>query len=301
MSGLTLAQQLLRLGAAAVALSGLGLAARAATDVPAAAVLQDQYTRLRGQLQHNAFGRPLVLQSSQAQDSLRGEIYAVVDYSIGKVATGLRQPGQWCEVMILHINTKYCHAATGPQGTLLHVNIGKKTQQPLVDSTRVDFLFNQLDATASFFAISLRASEGPLSTHDYRIRFEAVALSAHQTFLHFSYAYGVGFAGRFAMQTYLATLGASKVGFTAVGQATNGQVRLIGGVRGVVERNAMRYFLAIESYLASIGAAPSVQLERRLQAWFTAVERYPRQLHEIDRSAYLAMKRAEHARQQVVF
>lgn len=299
MSGLTLAQQLLRLGATAVALSGLGLAARAAVEVPAA-VLQDQYTRLRGPLQRNAFGRPLVLQSVQTQDALRGDIYAVLDYSITHVAAGLRQPGQWCEVMILHINTKYCRAAVGPQGTVLHVNIGKKTQQPLADSTRVDFLFSELDATDTFFAISLRAQDGPLSTHDYRIRFEAVALPSHQTFLHFSYAYGVGFAGKIAMQSYLVSLGVNKVGFTTVGQAANGQTRLIGGVRGVVERNAMRYFLAIESYLAAMSAAPSVQLEQRLQAWFTATERYPRQLHEIDRAVYLEMKRAEHARQRAV-
>lgn len=32
----------------------------------------------------------------------------------------------------------------------------------------------------------------------------------------------------------------------------------------------------------------------------TAVERYPRQLHEMDRGAYLEMKHAEHLRQQTV-
>jgi hypothetical protein len=49
-----------------------------------------------------------------------------------------------------------------------------------------------------------------------------------------------------------------------------------------------------------MGAAPAVQLERRLQSWFTATERYPRQLHEINRDEYLVMKRAEHSRQQIV-
>jgi hypothetical protein len=32
---------------------------------------------------------------------------------------------------------------------------------------------------------------------------------------------------------------------------------------------------------------------RRLQGWFDATERYPAQLHEIERSEYLAMKREE--------
>ncbi|MCK7501517.1 MAG: hypothetical protein MZW92_74400 [Comamonadaceae bacterium] len=44
-------------------------------------------------------------------------------------------------------------------------------------------------------------------------------------------------------------------------------------------------------------AAPAERLERRMQNWFTATESYPRQLHEMDRASYLAMKRAEVARQ----
>ena len=40
-------------------------------------------------------------------------------------------------------------------------------------------------------------------------------------------------------------------------------------------------------------------LEQCLQNWFTAAEQYLRQLHEVDRPACLAMKRAEVARQQV--
>ena len=40
------------------------------------------------------------------------------------------------------------------------------------------------------------------------------------------------------------------------------------------------------------------QLEKRLHHWFEATERYPRQLREINRTAYLTMKRSEHRRQQ---
>jgi hypothetical protein len=37
-----------------------------------------------------------------------------------------------------------------------------------------------------------------------------------------------------------------------------------------------------------------------LQSWFTAVEHYPRQLHEMDRPQYLEMKRSEYQRQQTL-
>jgi len=50
-----------------------------------------------------------------------------------------------------------------------------------------------------------------------------------------------------------------------------------------------------ESYLGSPGPEG---LEKRLQAWFDATEQYARQLREIDRNTYLAMKRKEVQRQQ---
>lgn len=67
--------------------------------------------------------------------------------------------------------------------------------------------------------------------------------------------------------------------------------------------NATRcgYYLAIDSFLGVAGMAPPAQPEKRLESWFTAVERYPRQLHEMDRDAYLEMKRAEYVRQQTVY
>ena len=55
----------------------------------------------------------------------------------------------------------------------------------------------------------------------------------------------------------------------------------------------MRNYLAIDAYLDAPGAS---QLETRLGAWFDATEQYARQLHEIDRGDYLAMKRHEFER-----
>jgi len=45
-------------------------------------------------------------------------------------------------------------------------------------------------------------------------------------------------------------------------------------------------------------APPQAQLEKRLRDWFAAVERYPRQLHEMEQGEYLEMKRKEYLRQQ---
>src|SRR5262249_8515036 len=124
-----------------------------------------------------------------------------------------------------------------------------------------------------------------------RIALEAAPVEGGRTFLHFSYSYGFGTMSRMAMSTYLATAGADKVGFSK-----DGEGRYVGGVRGVVERNTMRYFLAIDAFLDTLTAPPDARIEKRLREWFAATERYPRQLHEMDADEYLAMKRREYSR-----
>jgi hypothetical protein len=119
-----------------------------------------------------------------------------------------------------------------------------------------------------------------------------------KTFIHLSYSYAYGLVGRLAMQAYLGTTGRNKVGFTVAGTQTDGQPLHIGGMRGVVERNTMRYHLAIEAFLGALSEPPQAQLEKRLHDWFAAIERYPLQLHEMEQAAYLDMKRKEYRRQQ---
>jgi hypothetical protein len=70
-------------------------------------------------------------------------------------------------------------------------------------------------------------------------------------------------------------------------------------MRGVMERNTMRYALAIEAYLNSLAAPPTGRLETRLNEWFTLSEKYPRQLHEMERGEYLALKQKEAQRARV--
>ena len=112
-------------------------------------------------------------------------------------------------------------------------------------------------------------------------------------FLHMGYAFSYGGASNLAMRVYLNTVARDKVGFTRLPPAD----RPVGGMRGVFERNTMRYYLAIESYLASLQLPPQQQLEHRLGAWFDATEKFSRQLHELERDEYLRMKRNEVRRQ----
>jgi len=277
-----------------------GLLARAADD---AASLRDKYQSLAQQLKHNQFQRPLYLESAESPSTLKGDIYAVVAYPFATVNGALNDPAQgpanWCDVLILHLNTKYCHASNSSNGTILSVNIGRKVEQKLADSYRVQFHYRVAATSPEYFQVDLDADSGPLSTKDYRIVLEAVSISGNQTFLHLTYSYSYGMAGRIAMKAYLATLGSDKVGFTVAGGSSSGQTEYIGGVRGLVERNTMRYYLAIDAYLGALPSPPGKRLEQRLTNWFDATERYPRQLHEVDRQEYLQMKYKEYERQQM--
>jgi hypothetical protein len=267
----------------------------ARADAPTA--LREQYASLGEKLSQSPFQRPLILDSTEAPDRVQGDVLAVINFPFATVKAGLNSPDHWCDVMILHINTKYCRASTGPTGTLLRVHIGRKTPETLADSVGVDFNYRVAAASDEYLDIFLNAAQGPMGTCDYRIRLEAVPLPGDITFLHLSYAYCTSLVGRLAMETYLATLGSDKVGFTVIGTLADGQPEFIGGLRGVVERNTMRYYLAIDAFLEAEMAAPAERLERRMQNWFTATESYPRQLYEMDRASYLDMKRAEVARQ----
>ena len=271
-----------------------------AMDSNSPASLLAQYGAAQGRLDQNQFQRPLYLDSSETANGVSGDIYARVDYPFAGVSTALNKPGNWCEILILHINTKYCRAALGDTGSVLNVSIGKKYDQPLDDAYRVVFAYQVAAQAADFLRITLTAAKGPLSTKNYRIAFEAIPLNSGQTFIHLSYAYGYGLLGRLAMQAYLGTVGKDKVGFTVTGTQANGQQRYIGGIRGVMERNTMRYYLAIDAFLNALSASPQTQPEKRLRDWFAASERYPLQLHEMDQATYLNMKHQEIQRQQTL-
>ncbi len=279
----------------------VGVFASGAAQAGTAQALEAKFQSLEVRLRQNQFNQPLVVDSSETANQVSGEIYAVVDYRFSLVSAQLNQPGVWCDVMHLHINTKYCRASSGPNGTLLKVNIGKKTPEKLIDTSRVDFKFKLLDTTPQYLNVALTAPNGPMGTSNYLIQLEAIALPGYRSFLHLTYSYTMNLPARLALQAYLGTVGRGKVGFTMTQSGVDQQAEYIGGVRGLVERNAMRYYLAIDSFLESVLVTTAKQPQTRMISWFAAVERYPRQLHEVDRLAYLEMKAAEYERQQTDF
>lgn len=243
-----------------------------------AGALRARHAELADQLRNNSFGRQMVIDSAEGNSMLQGDVYAVLDHPYEKVKRALQDPDAWCDIMLLPFNTKACQAS----GNQLAVRIARKPDQPADQAYPISFSFQNVAAGADYLESRLTAGQGPFGTRDYRISAEAVPLENGKTFMHMRYAYGYGGSGKFAMQAYLATAGAKKVGFT-----TN-------GLRGAVERNAMRYYLAIDAFLDTMDEPAGQRVEKRINHWFSGTERYPRQLREMDRSAYVALKRQDY-------
>ncbi|WP_372527660.1 hypothetical protein [Piscinibacter sp.] len=262
-----------------------------------AAALRARHATLHDALAANAFQRPLVIESSEPAGGLQGDVYARIEQPFAVVGQALRNSDHWCDILMLHLNVKQCRARDTPPSASLGLIIGSKYDQPLANAYRFEFAYQVVATRPDYLQVVLSADQGPLGTSHYRIVLEVVALDAGVSFLHMSYAYDYGVVARVAMEGYLATIGRSKVGFSVVGYKSDGQPQYIGSMRGVVERNTMRYYLAIEAYLGALSLPLAQQFERRLTDWFAGIERYPTQLHELELGEYLALKREQMQRQ----
>jgi hypothetical protein len=291
-------------GAPAVAALLLALLVGWLAPAPAQAVealkapaLRAKYAAIEPQLKNSPFGGPLLLDSVESSRSTQGDAWGVVNQLFTVASPARTNPANWCDILILHLNTKYCRGSAGPD-VKLQVRQGSKHDQQLEQATLLTFSWRAVEAKPDYFDVEMDAPEGPYGTRDYRIVVEAVPLDGGRTFIHMGYSFGFGGIGQFALSAYLSTIGASKVGFSTSGPPVDGKPSYIHGPRGLVERNTMRYYLAIGAYLQALALPPASQPERRFELWFDATEKFATQLHEVDRPDYLEMKRSEYRRQQ---
>lgn len=262
------------------------------------AALRERYAEAQADLARSPFQRPLLLRSSNSGERPTGEMLAVVNHPFATLSRTLQRAESWCELLTLPANVKRCAVDDDKGEPVLHLAVGRKFDQPIEDTYALDFRYRVAAVQTDFLSVQMSAAQGPMGTSDYKLTLEAVPLDAKRSFVRMRYAYANSAVARVATSTYLSTVGRDKVGFTVVGQDDGGKPRYVDGIQGVAERNTMRYFLAIESYLDTL-TAPTVQRrDKRLRDWFAATERYPRQLHEMGLDDYLAMKHRE-ARQQV--
>ena len=72
--------------------------------------LLEKYKELAEKLSQNQYKRPLFLDSSESANTVTGNAYAILNSSFPTVSDTFKNPKRWCDVMILHVNTKCCRA-----------------------------------------------------------------------------------------------------------------------------------------------------------------------------------------------
>jgi hypothetical protein len=265
-----------------------GLALVTANDTPAPpADTARQLSARQAALAPRLAPQQAVIESSEGPQQARGDVYAVLPQAFPTLAAALRQPSQWCEALLLHLYVRRCVPGTG----LLTLHVVSRADARIDQAQVLPLLFETGQTAPGYLQVRLAANEGPLGLRQIELLFEAIPAGASASFVHFRYESGFTTLGTWAMQAYLATRGRDKVGFSAAaGDQPPGTIR---GTRGVVERNAMRYHLALATYLDSLALPEAARAEYRIGAWYDATERHARQLHEMARDDYLAMKRRE--------
>jgi hypothetical protein len=255
-----------------------------------------KYPALSAKLMKNQFAAPIYLESSESGGSQQVDMYGIFNYPFEAVRDALESPANWCDITSLHINIKACTARKAADRSLLTIYSGRKYYQAPADAYPLKLTFRVIARQADYFNLALAAQEGPLGTKDHRIRLEAAPLDQGRTFVHFSYGYRHGAMANLAIKTYFATIARDKLGFSS-SPGPNGTQILIGGVRGAVERNTVRYYLALQTYMDALKFPEGQRFEQRLNRWYDLTARYPRQLKEVEKADYLASKRREHQNQ----
>jgi hypothetical protein len=262
--------------------------------------MQSLYRSLQPRLAQSPFQRELALDSTEASERLSGDIYATLDAPLASLELVNRSPLRWCEILLLLSNTKSCVVGRQDEAPSLQMRMGTKGPQALATTTPMNFRFETSAPQATVLETHLSSNSGPMGTKDGKLRVQAIAVGPNKSFIHLHYSYSSSLAGRLATGVYLQTLGRGKVGFSKEQAEASrpADAHWVGGVRGIIERNTMRYFMGLSCALQFAGTeAPAQRFAQMAPCWYDDTERYPQQLHEMGRSEYLEMKRAEYARE----
>lgn len=262
------------------------------------AELAGVYRQLQTVLEKNAYGIPVYIHSTDHNNSMTGSIYGIIQQPFSKLAVSISKAANWCDIAPQHLNIKACTYQV--QNGKCHLNFysGRKFYEKADDVYQLAYQFDVRQQSRDYVHIGLSADEGPAGTSRYQLDIKAIPIDQKRSFIYFSYSYHYNFITSMGMGTYLATLGSGKVGFSIIGKDEQGKPVYIDGVRGIIERNAVRYYLAIQSYLETQDIDQQARFESRISRWFDLTEQHHRQLYEMDKADYLQFKRQERQDQQ---
>jgi hypothetical protein len=258
--------------------------------------LRKNYAAYQSWKQRNDSNVSFFLETSKLESTFMARMgVEAVGRSLAELAPILGEPASWCGFMPLHLNVKACVSIADGSDQAITLYFGRKHYQPPNKTKPLTLNFSS-EHTADFFSVNLSANRGPYGTTDYHIDFYAIP-TTNGVYNELRISQRFGDLANTLGKLYLSTVGRNKEGFTVLGYNKDGKPRYVSGMRGVVERNIVRYLLAIKVFLEPQASTGKVAFERRAELWFDETEAYKRQLHELPREEYLDNKRREYDNQ----
>jgi hypothetical protein len=258
--------------------------------------LQSQYQELRDLARHGPFGVPLSVHSEVRSDQVTAEVYGIIEHPFEAVKAALSAPASWCEFAPLHLNVKACTFQTQSHVTFLTLYVGRKYYQSPGDASSQSYQFAVQTEEPGSLSVALSAPKGLFGTTAHRFQLEAAGVEG-RTVVALRSSYVPSVVTRLATAIYLATVGRNRVGFSAEDAGPAVSPRYVKGFRGLVERNAMRYYLAFEAFLDMQSVPVTHRFEACINAVYDLMEQYPAQLHDMGKAEYLDAKRRERENQ----
>jgi len=273
-----------------ILLAGLPLTAWGGEDN--AAQLRNQYQELRDHAQSGPFGLPLSVQSDDRDDQVSAEVYGIIEHPIEAVKAALSSPASWCEFAPLHLNVKACTFQTQSRETILTLYLGQKYYQTPERASSQMYQFAVHAVEPDFVSVGLSAPKGLFGTTAHRFELEAAGVDG-RTVVALRSSYVPSVVTRVMTTIYLATVGRNRVGFSREDTGPATSPRYVKGFKGLVERSAMRYYLAFEAFLDFESLPVDQRFEASINAVYDLMDHYPIQLHDMEKAEYLDAKRRE--------
>jgi len=262
--------------------------------------LIDKYHKIEKELEKSSLAIPFYVESSVSKNASHVDIYGTIKYPFDIVENELQLPTNWCDIILPHSNVRaFTYKKVNDTWLLTLYNV-RKFKDPLKKAYQMNFEYRVIAQQPGFFAISLAARKGPFRTKDHQFGLEAIPLDEDRTFIHLRYSYRCSRFGYLLMKSYFSISGAGRIGFSVIGTDSDGNPVYVGGLRGAIEGNVLRYYLTILAYVDTLMIPVEQRFEERMSQWYDLTARYKKQLFEIEKEEYLTYKRQDQESQLIL-
>lgn len=228
-----------------------------------------------------------------------GHAFSIVNHSYSDIINLLISVENWCAAIIVNVNIKTC---TYEQDTadLKYLSLYVEDEHYVnpKNAYHIRYRHEAFRQIKDYLYIKMDAKEGPYDTGDYLFIVEVIPIEENRSFIHLAYSAHFGWISRILLNTYLATIGRNKFGFTVIDQNKDGSPKYITGIKAIMERNTARYFLAFQTYLETLKISPENRLMASLLRWHSYTKLFKPQLYELNEADYLFNKQREFENQQ---